>query len=239
MNELAKFKQDKYVDGYNKDFPQKLQPTVEILRARYDEFIRYCDKQFEDFIAQLASRNKLKKTVIILSSDHGESFEHNYLRHAGPHLFEQLTHIPFIIKGPDQTEGRVINDLTEQIDIPATILDLANIPAPSWMEGRSLVPLMQGKSLPLRPVFSMNFEKNPSLGHEITRGTVAVWEGDYKLIHYLENNESLLFNLTHDPDEVNNLFDKESEIGQRLLGLIQDNLKNANERNGRGEDEKN
>ena len=35
------------MNGYNKDFPQELQPTVEILRARYDEFIRYCDKQFE------------------------------------------------------------------------------------------------------------------------------------------------------------------------------------------------
>ena len=207
-----------------------MQPTVNRLRARYDEFIRYCDNEFENFMKKLANINKLQNTVIILSSDHGESFEHNYRAHGGAHLYEQVTFIPFIIKGPDQTEGRVINDLTEQIDIPPTILDLANIPAPSWMEGRSLLPLMQGKRLPLRPIFSMNFEKNPSLGHEITKGTVAVWEGDYKLIHYLENNESLLFNLKQDPDELNNLFEKEPEIGQRLLTLIQKNIKEANER---------
>jgi arylsulfatase A-like enzyme len=199
-------------------------------RISYDGFIRYCDKQFEDFIAQLTSRNRLKNTVVILSSDHGESFEHDYRGHGGPYLYEQLTHIPLIIKESEQSEGRIINDLIEQIDIPPTILDLANIPVPSWMEGRSLVPLMRGKRLPSIPAFSMNLAKNPSLWHQITKGTIAVWEGDYKLIHYLEEKKSLLFNLKQDPGELNNLFNKEPEVGQRLLTLIQDNLKMANER---------
>ena len=217
------------------EFKQKLQVSVDILRARYDEFIRYCDKQFEDFIVQLTKRGKLKNTVIIFSSDHGESFEHNYLKHRGPHLYEQVTHIPLIIKEPDQTEGQIINDLIEQIDIPPTILDLAGIPQPSWMEGRSLAPLMRGKRLPSKPLFSMNFEKNPSLGHQITKGTIAVWEGDYKLIYYLQEKKSLLFNLKQDSDELNNLFDREPEVNKRLLSLIQDNLKKANERISKGE----
>jgi arylsulfatase A-like enzyme len=207
-----------------------MQPEVETLRARYNEFVRYCDKQFEDFITQLTKRGKLKNTVIILSSDHGESFEHGYLTHGNEHLYEQVTNIPLIIKEPDQSEGRIINDIAEQIDIPATILELAHIPVPSWMEGRSLVPLMRGKRLLSRPAFSMNFEKNPSRGHQITKGTIAVWEGDYKLIHYLQEKKSLLFNLKKDPRELNNLFDREPEIGKHLLTLIQDNLKKANER---------
>ncbi len=89
---------------------------------------------------------------------------------------------------------------------------------------------MRNEELPLRPAFSMNFEKNPSRGHQITKGTIAVWEGDYKLIYYLEEKRSLLFNLKHDPDELNNLYDKEYETGQRLLSLIKGNLKEANER---------
>ncbi|MBI4697362.1 MAG: sulfatase-like hydrolase/transferase [Nitrospirae bacterium] len=48
----------------------------EIYRARYDEFIRYCDKKFEDFVSQVSKTNRLKNTVVILSADHGESFEH-------------------------------------------------------------------------------------------------------------------------------------------------------------------
>jgi arylsulfatase A-like enzyme len=217
-------------EPYRGMFKSSIEKSISQNRALYNEFIRYCDKQFEDFIAQLSKRNKLEDTVIILSSDHGESFEHDYKGHAGSHLYEQVTHIPLIIKEHSQTEGRIINDLIEQIDIPPTILELANIPIPSWMEGRSLVPLMRGKRLSSRPVFSMALQKNPSRGHQITKGTIAVWEGDYKLIHYLEEKKSLLFNLKQDPGELNNLFDKEPEAGQRLLTLIQDNLKKANER---------
>lgn len=213
-----------YKDGPYRDQANK------IMRARYDEFIRFCDKQFEDFINRLRNRNKLENTVILLSSDHGESFEHNYYTHKGPHLYEQVTHIPLIIKEPNQTKGIIINDIVEQIDIPATILDLATIPVPSWMEGRSLVPLMRGKKHQLRPAFSMTMERNPSRRSQITKGTIAVWVGDYKLIYYLEDEKSLLFNLKKDPGEMSNLFEVEPEVGQRLLSLIQLNLKKANEK---------
>jgi len=220
----------KYSTGEYRQFPSDVQPTIDVMRARYDEFIRYSDRQFEDFIMELTRRDKLKNTVIILSADHGESFEHAYLGHGQSHLYEQVTHIPLIIRNAGQSKGQIIDDLVEQIDITPTILELADIQIPSWMEGRSLVPLMQGKSLPAKPVFSMVLDRNPSLGHLITRGTIAVWEGDYKLIHYLDENRSLLFNLKDDPDELNNLFDKEPETARRLLALIKDNLKKANER---------
>jgi hypothetical protein len=55
------------------------------------------------------------------------------------------------------------------------------------------------------------------------------------VLYYLEEGESLLFNLKDDPDELNNVFDKENEIGQHLLKLIHDNLKKANERFSTGE----
>jgi arylsulfatase A-like enzyme len=210
----------------HQNFPRDIQ----IFRSRFDEFITYCDKQFEEFIEQLTIRNALKNTVIIFSSDHGEIFEHEYLLHRGPHLYEPLTHVPLIIKEPGQTEGLIIDELVDQIDVPATILDLADIPIAEWIEGRSLLPLMRGKEIQSKPVFSMSLEKNPSRGHQITKGTIAVWKDDYKLIHYLEKDKSLLFNLKKDPDEIVNLIEEEPEIGKHLLGLIQDNLEEANER---------
>jgi arylsulfatase A-like enzyme len=191
-------------------------------RARYDEYIRYADEQFRKFIQDSRLRNKLKNTVIILSSDHG--------MHPNTEidLSEIRVSIPLIIKIPDNGEGQVINDLVEQIDIPATILDLAHIPLPEWMEGRSLLPLMHGRSLPPKHIFSMHFPTN-QVWDRITKGSVAVWESDYKLIHYLEEDKSLLFNLKEDPDESRNLFHEETEIGQRLLRLVLDNLEKANE----------
>ncbi len=203
--------------------------AVGILRARYDEFISYCDSQFEDFINELQERDLLKNSVIILSSDHGESFQRRYLRHGGEHLYEQVTRIPLIIKEPGRRGGTVINDLAGQADIPATILALAGIPVPSWMEGRSLVPLMKGADIEQRPEFSMNLQTNPSRGRRITKGVIAVWDGDYKLIHNLEEKTSLLFNLKNDPGELENLVDREPEAARRLLSLIRDGLGKAND----------
>lgn len=196
-------------------------------RDRYNELIRYCDENFKDFINTLTIKGKLNNTVIILSADHGESFEHDYMSHGGPHLYEQVTSIPLIIKGIKEHEGKVINDLVEQIDIPATILDLANITVPAWMEGSSLLPVMQGKNRIEQHVFSMNFEENPQ-NEKITKGIVAVWENNYKLIYNIENKETLLFNLNQDPSELNNIYYKEPEIGKRLLQLIHYNLDKSN-----------
>ncbi|MBI4707197.1 MAG: sulfatase-like hydrolase/transferase [Candidatus Omnitrophica bacterium] len=202
--------------------------AADTLRNRYDEFIRYCDAQFKDFISQLKLRNNFKNTVIILSADHGEGFlEHNYFGHGGA-LWEEVTHIPLIIKEPDRTGGMVIDNLVGQIDISATILDFAGIYTPAWMEGLSLVPLMRGEKLTVRPVFSMVMQSNPTQRGQITKGMVAVWEGDYKLIHNLQENRSLLFDLRRDPDERKNLFDKEPEEGQHLLKILKENLQDVN-----------
>lgn len=212
---------------FNKD----QQRDADIVRGRYDEFIRYCDEKFKYLIGQLAEKGKLENTVIILSSDHGESFEHGYFTHGSHFLHEPMTHIPLIIKGPAQDEGRVIDFPVEQTDISATILDLAGIPVPSWMDGRSLVPALRGEEFQPVPVFSMNLEAVHMLGQqEVSKGIFAVWQNDYKLIYYPTSETSMLFNLKLDPNEQNNLLDLETDVAQRLLGLIQDNINKVNER---------
>lgn len=217
----------KYLFQYER-IPERMNPSVNLMRDYYDEFITYIDKGFEEFITEYNKRN-IENTVIILSSDHGESFDHGYFTHGGPFLYEQVTHIPLIIKEPGQRSGLNVYHVVEQVDIPATVLGLADIPLPFWMEGRSLVPLIRGESFQPRPAFSMNFEKNRSRGHQITIGSIAVWDGDFKLVHYLESNESLLFNLKNDPDELDNLLTIEPEISQQLLKTIKKHLERANQ----------
>jgi arylsulfatase A-like enzyme len=202
-----------------KDLP--VEDSILGKRARYDEYIRFVDEKFKEFIEDRRLKNKMKNTIIILSSDHGMNPNPDL------DLSEIRASIPLIMKKADSKEGQVINDLVEQIDIPATILDLANIPIPAWLEGRSLVPLMDGKRLPPKTAFSMNFNSNPFSAH-LSKGDIAIWESHYKLIYNIENNKSLLFNLKEDPDEQINLFDKETEIGQRLLTMVLDNLKKVN-----------
>ena len=208
--------------------PERKQSLINLSRDRYDESIRWCDEQFSYLIEKLKKINMLENSVIILSSDHGESFEHGYFQHGKEHLYEQVTHIPLIIMEPGQTNGLVIDDIVEQIDIPATILELVNIQVPTWMEGRSMVPLMRSGELPGRPAISMRLEGNRS-GEPISTGTIAVWDGHYKLIHYLEENRSLLFDLNNDAGEIHNLFDEKPETGQYLLGIVKYNIELANE----------
>jgi len=217
------------IDSYKKGLIplEELQPQIDLLRDRYDEFIMYCDKQFEDFIKRLEAVDGSGKTIVILSTNRGETFTPDEMGHGGSPR-EAVTHIPLIIKEAGQNEQHIINDLVEQIDIPSTILKLAHIEQPPWMEGRSLVPLMHGNKVPQQPAFSVDFRSNPG-GQTIHEGTVAVWEGDYKLIHDLGKKTSQLFNLKNDPDEKVNLIDKEPAVGQRLIDLIRDKINKVNQ----------
>jgi arylsulfatase A-like enzyme len=201
---------------------------ITILKDYYDEFILYCDSQFHNFINQLQRRNLLKNTVIILSADHGEGFKPVYPFHALEYLYEEITHIPLIIKEPRQHGKKVIDNIVEQIDIPATILDFAGIKTPEWMEGQSLVPLIRGSKFESKPAFSMVLLRNPSRG-KITKGVFAIWEDNYKLIYYPETEKTVLYNLNNDPEEQNNIIGEYPDVGRRLLQLIKKNIKKANE----------
>lgn len=215
---------------FNSEYKPDKQNDINILRKRYDEFILYSDTEFEHLLSRLEKVVDMSNTIIILSSDHGESFSHGFLAHGGPHLYESLTHIPLIIKIPWQTNNIKIDMPVAQIDIAPTILELAGIHTPDWMEGRSLVPLVKEEQMESSPLFAMYLQKNRSFGQPITKGTIAVWDRDYKLIYYLEDNKKLLFNLKTDPDETKNIIFEELEISKHLLKLINNNLSLANAR---------
>ncbi|MBI4684365.1 MAG: sulfatase [Nitrospirae bacterium] len=216
------------------EYQPEMQPVIDNLRKRYDEFILYSDHEFELFVLNLAKTVDMSNTIVILSSDHGESFSHGYQGHTGSHLYEQLVHVPLIIKIPAElylsigdVKNRVINMPAGHIDIAPTILELAGISVPKWMEGQSLMPLMFDRPFNQYPVFSMQLT-NVRKNHPISKGTIAVWDGDYKLINYLEKKRLLLFNVKSDPNETDNLIHKEPIIAQRLNKLIVDSLSSVN-----------
>jgi arylsulfatase A-like enzyme len=210
---------------------------IDILRKRYDEFILYCDRELELFFERLNETVDMSNTVVIVTSDHGESFSHGYQGHAGRELYESLVYIPLIIKSPHTIEGmggtnsnRIIDVPVGQIDLAPTILELAGISIPDWMEGKSLVPLMKGEKTEPRPVWSMQLLNNRSIGnYPIDRGTIAVWDKEHKLIFDIIKRESLLFNIEKDPDERKNLMNVESEKGRALLNLVENKLVEINE----------
>ncbi|MBI4707219.1 MAG: sulfatase-like hydrolase/transferase [Candidatus Omnitrophica bacterium] len=205
------------------------QRKVNILRKRYDEFILDADNEFKIFMERLSEKTDMSNTVIIFTSDHGESFSNGYVSHGEFELYESLVRVPLVIKTPRTTKTLTAEMPVEQIDIAPTILELADIPVPEWMEGRSLVPVLEGKTHEPRPVFSMQLMKNRILGNYfIDKGTIAVWDGGYKLVNYLEKNKSLLFDLKSDTNETRDISKEEPQIAQRLAALIENELSRAN-----------
>ncbi len=204
---------------------------VRVLEARYDEDIQYVDHYAGEFLEE-ALRELGSDTVVVVMSDHGESFEHGYGGHAGPGLYESIIHIPLIIKLPHETVGRRVDTPVQQIDIAPTLAELAGVPYPSLWEGRSLLPLLQGKtsdataSLP-KEVFVMNFEENRRRD-ALETGSVAIIDGRWKLIHYMgklnypdmPQLDDELFDVVSDPAETTNLAARNPEEVRYLKGLI-------------------
>ena len=149
----------------------------------------------------------------MLTSDHGtEFYEHQRFDH-GFTLYQELVHVPLIIKIPDQTSNYAIDHRVSSIDVMPTILDLLDIDVSDQvahqLRGKSLVPAMKGESAN-RPIYSETNYRDYTFKRSIT--TPDGW----KLIYTLENGSRELFDLNSDPNERTNLADAQSELADSL-----------------------
>jgi len=203
--------------------------SVAELRARYDEAIAYADQSVGNFLDWLEQTGRLDRSIVVVSADHGESFEHGWFKHSGPYLYNSLIRIPLLVHLPGQQHGLRISQPAEQVDLLPTILGLIGEPVPRWSEGISLVPALEGRPLPHRTLFSMNLEKN-SIFESITRGVIAVIDDDFKYIQRLETHEALLYRYKTDPGEEQNLARSEPAIAARLRDVLANKLREVNSR---------
>jgi arylsulfatase A-like enzyme len=203
----------------------------ETFSARYDESLAYLDFTIGDFLSWLKGKGIYDKTLLIVSSDHGESFSHRYGTHAGPMLFDDLIHVPLLIKEPSQKVGKTIESIAEQIDLMPTILDLATVPAGGAMEGISLKPAIHGTVL-RRPVFSMNFEQNSRFA-SLDKGSIAMIDGHWKYVRFyghlqgpsIPRLNDTLFDLELDPGESTDLIKVQRVIADRMRAEIDKQLR--------------
>jgi arylsulfatase A-like enzyme len=211
----------------NRSLPRGV--SVDEMRARYDEDINYTDHAVGSFLEWLDHTGRLDRSIVIISADHGESFEHGWFKHTGPYLYNDLIRIPLLVHLPGQKEGLRITQTAEQVDLLPTILDLVGGPVPSWSEGTSLKPSLEGKQVVPRSIFSMNLETSSTF-EPITRGTLAVIDNDFKYIDRLRSQEVSLYRYRTDPLEQQNLVESEPAVAARMKALLADQLKEVNDR---------
>jgi len=201
--------------------------SVAELRARYDEHICYADHVIGDFLDWLDQTGRLDRSIVIVTADHGESFEHNWFTHGGPYLYNDLIRIPLLVHLPGHKQGSRISQTAEQVDLLPTILDLVGGQTPSWSEGTSLVPALEGRSLPQRFLFSMTLESN-SIFRPITQGTVAVIDDEFKYIERLGTQDRSLYRYKTDPFEEQNLINSEPAMARRMEDVLATQLGEVN-----------
>ena len=180
------------------------------LFERYRKAVAYASEQLEAVSAAVERNGLGARTFIIVTGDHGEAFgEHNSNYHATT-LYDELLRVPLIIRGP-RIRGQRIDVPVSVTDIGPTVLDLMHQPTPSSFLGQSLVPLLVGVTTAFeRPIVA-----------ESGRGMRAmVFPDNFKLILDERNGTLELYDLTADPGELHNLYDRPEAQGKERLSRL-------------------
>jgi len=173
---------------------------------RYMQDYLACVQGVDDEVGRLLdhldAEGLADETIVIYTSDNGW-----YLGDLGLYdkrfMYEPGLRVPLIARGPGIVAGTP-DPLVANIDLAPTFLDLAGLPVPASMQGRSFAPLLRGE----RPADwrrSVYYRYYHDPGHHDTRAHYGVRTTTHKLIHYWKKDAWELFDLRVDPDEQRNL----------------------------------
>ncbi len=179
---------------------------MEYLRGLYDAEITHVDHWLRWLFQSVEAGGLLKNTVVVITSDHGEEFyEHDYLLH-GQGLYQELMHVPLLVREPGQTRGRRVDTPVSLVDVPVTVLSFCGLPTAGFDRGGGLDLLDPAMgSAGERPILMaatglQTTTALPGLGPK--RGLRL---GSWKYIEFLSEDRIELFDLSKDPAEMHDL----------------------------------
>ena len=180
--------------------------------------VAFTDAQVGRVVSFLEERGLLDKTVIAVLGDHGESLgDHGEDSH-GFFVYEAVTHVPFVVRAPfEKTDARVVDEPVRIVDLAPTMLELAGLPVPAGMSGKSLVPLMTGATVELG--LEGYAEAMYPLHHFGWSDLRALRSGRYKLI---DAPKPELFDIESDPKETTNIFDERRTVGDGMVARLRE-----------------
>ena len=187
----------------------------------YLRVVRGIDVNVGELRQFLASSGLASTTVVLFMSDNGFLLADHFIW--GKYLaYEQSIRVPLLIEGPGIPAGAVDTHLVSNLDWAPTILDLAGLPIPAEMEGRSLLQLLGG-SPPADWREAVYFRNRVG-----PYNWYGVRTSRYKLIHHDRVGERELIDLQEDPDELTNVHDEPQyasvvgELEAQLAAVVPD-----------------
>lgn len=181
-------------------------------QAKYYAMIAQIDDQFGRLLQALDDSGQAQNTVVIYTSDHGESLGDHGLMFKGCRFYEGLVRVPLIFRWPGKiVQGLRSDALVELLDVTATVVELAGLDQPAEMQGRSLLPILTGQADPGHFRDAVRCEYSDALHPHFTGGNGAfgtMYRRDHwKLVVYHGHNLGELYDLKQDPHEFQNLWD--------------------------------
>jgi arylsulfatase A-like enzyme len=166
-------------------------------RDLYDGEVTFTDRHVGKLLDHVAAEPWGARTAILVSADHGEAFGEHGRKHHGFEIWDELVHVPLLVRVPGVAPRRV-DAARSAIDLAPTILELAGVPKDPTMEGTSLVPELRGASPPARDVVV----DLPRTSNSDRRRALVRWP--WKLYAFGDDDAFQLFDLEQDPGEQRN-----------------------------------
>lgn len=209
--DFIKGKSDGEIDSewfHSKD-PVYLRKISRHARAMYDSQIRFLDFQLGRLFKTLRRKGILKRSLVLILSDHGDEF----LEHGGtvhyPKLYEELVRIPLIMYCPQIAKAEGVSRLVRSVDVLPTVLDALGIETGHEFDGSSLIPVIRGDDA----VF-------PDYAYMDAPPFRAVRTEKWKLIRNERTSRIELYDLADDPFERNDVADSNPSVTSDLLDRL-------------------
>ena len=181
------------------------------IQAQYYAMIALIDDQLARLLAHLDATGQRENTVIIFTSDHGETLGDHGLVQKGCRFYEGLVRVPLLFAGPGIESGLRSGALVELLDMSASLLDFADVDVPIYHQGRSLKPILDGSAAPDSHRDFVRCEYYDALDGAFCggAGSFATMYRDrrYKICSYHDVGLGELYDLQTDPWEFENLWD--------------------------------
>ncbi len=215
--------------GHFAAFPNKkplrelVTKNLQKIKDFYNQAIQYTDFWIGSLLNFLREKKLYQETLIVLTSDHGEEFlEHGETNHPCQ-LYNELLHVPLLIKIPEKPPQKITKKVS-LIDLAPTLCEVLNISPSSTFKGKSLFAPNSNPFLFHQTGFNEKKEgvfKYVEI-EKITQCKVASQFQNWKYILDHGNGQEELYNLSKDPKEQNNIASKESKILVKMRKIVQE-----------------